>query len=270
MGGMSIGDVVARTEVPEATLRMWERRHGFPRPHRTPSGHRRYSHEQVEGVQRVVAARAAGLSLRAAIERAQEPQPSSSRSLFATLRRRRPELQPRLLGKPILLAFSHAIEDELMARADRGMLFGGFQRERFYRQAQGRWRELASGAAHAVVFADFARARAPRARPQEIPVDQSHPLAREWVLVYVAPDAAVCLAAREAPASSVSAPSGRRMFETVWSVEAEVVREAAEICAEAAGRAGTLEHLGGTTPREQLRLATNIINRALSAVMLPG
>jgi MerR family transcriptional regulator, light-induced transcriptional regulator len=28
-------------------LRVWERRYGFPVPHRTPAGHRRYSHDQV-------------------------------------------------------------------------------------------------------------------------------------------------------------------------------------------------------------------------------
>ena len=57
---MSISDVVERTGVAEGTLRMWERRHGFPVPERLPSGHRRYSEEQVELVLRVLAARASG------------------------------------------------------------------------------------------------------------------------------------------------------------------------------------------------------------------
>lgn len=36
-------------------LRAWERRYGFPVPQRSPSGHRRYSHEQVELLRRVAA-----------------------------------------------------------------------------------------------------------------------------------------------------------------------------------------------------------------------
>ena len=62
MRGLSISDVVERTGVAEGTLRMWERRHGFPVPERLPSGHRRYSDDQVESVLRVVAGRSAGLS----------------------------------------------------------------------------------------------------------------------------------------------------------------------------------------------------------------
>ena len=41
--GLAIRDLVARTGVEQGTLRMWERRHGFPVPERLASGHRRYS-----------------------------------------------------------------------------------------------------------------------------------------------------------------------------------------------------------------------------------
>ena len=75
--GLAMGDLVGRTGVPEGTLRMWERRHGFPVPERLPSGHRRYRESDVELVLRVVRERETGLSLAAAIyERAQRP-PSS-------------------------------------------------------------------------------------------------------------------------------------------------------------------------------------------------
>ncbi len=59
----SIGDVVERTGVAEATLRMWERRYGFPSPKRLTSGHRRYNERDVELIRAVVARRAAGLAL---------------------------------------------------------------------------------------------------------------------------------------------------------------------------------------------------------------
>lgn len=42
-----MGAVTRRTGIGEHTLRAWERRFGFPRPRRLPSGHRRYTSEQV-------------------------------------------------------------------------------------------------------------------------------------------------------------------------------------------------------------------------------
>ncbi|HEY2317872.1 MAG TPA: MerR family transcriptional regulator, partial [Solirubrobacteraceae bacterium] len=77
--GLSIGQVAAQTGVAEGTLRMWEARHGFPTPQRLASGHRRYSADDLERVVSVARARAAGLSLEAAIARARrldtEPRP---------------------------------------------------------------------------------------------------------------------------------------------------------------------------------------------------
>src|SRR3954470_21131464 len=35
------------------SLRVWERRYGFPVPYRSPSGHRRFSHEQVQVLQEI-------------------------------------------------------------------------------------------------------------------------------------------------------------------------------------------------------------------------
>jgi DNA-binding transcriptional MerR regulator/methylmalonyl-CoA mutase cobalamin-binding subunit len=42
-----MGAVTRRTGIGEHTLRAWERRFGFPTPHRLPSGHRRYTPDQV-------------------------------------------------------------------------------------------------------------------------------------------------------------------------------------------------------------------------------
>ena len=42
-----MGAVTRRTGIGEHTLRAWERRFGFPRPERLPSGHRRYPADQV-------------------------------------------------------------------------------------------------------------------------------------------------------------------------------------------------------------------------------
>lgn len=45
---MSIGALSRATGIPTDTLRTWERRYGFPRAERTPSGHRRYSMKTLE------------------------------------------------------------------------------------------------------------------------------------------------------------------------------------------------------------------------------
>ena len=271
MKGLSISDVVERTGVAEGTLRMWERRHGFPVPERLPSGHRRYSDDQVESVLRVVAGRTAGLSLAAAIDRTRRDNSSPPASLFAAIRRRRPEIEPQTIRKHILVALSHAIEDESLSRAERPMLFASFQRKRFYNAERSRFRELSRGADLAVVFADFDRVRARSDAPTEIPVDRTHPLTREWAIVCDADHHAVCLAGWERPGGSGAASS--RLFETIWSVEPGVVREASRICAAIAAdaRADVLDRVRDRLEAEpaapsddQLRLATAITNRALS------
>ena len=56
----SIGDLAAATAIAPATIRVWERRYGRPRPVRLPSGHRRYSDEDVTWLRRVAEALARG------------------------------------------------------------------------------------------------------------------------------------------------------------------------------------------------------------------
>jgi MerR family transcriptional regulator, light-induced transcriptional regulator len=270
--GFSIGEVAARTGVAEGTLRMWERRHGFPAPERLPMGHRRYSERDIELVRRVAAERAAGVSLAVAIERAGREPETDVLSVYASLRRRRPDLEPRRLARPVMVALSHAIEDESLSRADRPLIFASFQRERFYRQEEARWRELSRGAQLALVFADFQRVRSPRGGPAEIPVDRSHPLAREWTVVCDAAHHAVCLAGWEPP-SATTGLDQVRVFEAIWSVEPRVVREAARMCIGIATSVRPdlvesvrprLEPEPAPVTGEQLRLAAAVTNRTLS------
>jgi MerR family transcriptional regulator, light-induced transcriptional regulator len=273
--GLSISEVVAQTGVGESTLRMWERRHGFPVPERLPGGHRRYTSVQLELVREVVAARAAGLSLPAAIERARRQSAAPATSLYAALRRRRPEVEPRKLSRPILIALTHAIEDESLSRAERPILFACFQRAEFYRQEQARWRQLAQGAQLAVVFADFTTAKLGADGPAELPIDRGHPFGREWAIVCDAERHAALLVGREPPSSSVELPAALRAFEVLWSVEPSVVREGARICAEITAAiapelvsplAVQLAGEAAAPADEQLRLAAAVTNRALSYI----
>lgn len=244
---------------------MWERRYGFPEPQRLPSGHRRYSAQDVTLVAQVAREREAGLSMAAAIARVRAGAAPVEASLFAGLRQRRPDLQPVAMRKPLLLALTRAIEDESCARAERPLLFASFQRERFYRASARRWREFARTAALAVVFADFERLAL--GAPVELPVDRTAPLTREWAVVCEAPGHAACLAALEQPVARRRRDSARQ-FEVLWSVEPSVVRSATEICvtlvraehaeivADAPSAAAAL------TAESQLRLATAITARA--------
>jgi DICT domain-containing protein len=270
---LSIGDLVARTGVSEPTLRMWERRHGFPTPKRTERGHRRYSAEQAKLVERVVAGRRLGLPLELAISRAESRSVTAGISLFATLRRARPELAPHVLGKRELIVLSHAIEDEVLSRGETQLMFATFQREVFYRKAQQRWQELSECASASAVFADFKVGALPESGPAEIPVGRRRQLAREWSLVFYGGRSSIAFVAREAASSNVLAASHGRNFEILWTVDPKPVRELAEQCVTLA--AASVPELGAraaealldevtVAPSEQAELTAAILSRTLS------
>ena len=224
---LTIGQLAERTGVQTGTLRMWEQRHDFPRAKRLPSGHRRYPESEVERVLEVVRARESGMSLAVSIQRSMhEPESLGAPSIFAGLRKSRPELAPYPVPKRLLVPISHAMEDECSARGGGAVLVGSFQRETFYRQAEPRWRSFARTAELSVVLGDFPEPRSPRNGPVEIPIDRSHPLSREWAIVCDGPGVSACLAGWQRPGTS---GDGQRVFEMLWSVEPDVVRDAARI-----------------------------------------
>jgi DICT domain-containing protein len=261
---MTMREFATATGVSEGTLRMWEARHGFPDPERLPSGHRRYSARDLEQVRALLELREQGFSLPVAVERARrfgaEPRPS----IFSALRERFPALAPRVLPKRVLIHLSHAIEDECCLRAQRPLLFGCFQRERFYRIEEARWREMARTAEQALVFADFPALRRPRGGPAEVPIGSADALAREWAVICDAPGAAACLVGWEPP-------GGERRFETIWTVDRAVVREAARVCCELAERvepelvAGLRDRLADTPPAaaDEVRAAVELTTRVV-------
>jgi DICT domain-containing protein len=231
--GLAIGELAERTAVPAATLRSWESRYGFPRPRRLDGGHRRYDHGDVAVVQEILRQRAAGMSLEAAIARATSRGAEAESSVFAGLRRRHPDLLPQVVRKSTLLALTRAMEDEYCARAEQALLFGSFQRQRYYRRSRDRWTELARTAWVTVVFADFTEAPAPYASLVEVPVPDGAPLRREWTLVCEARDYCACLTAWEFPGQQGTADADRR-FEVLWTLSPRAVRDAATICAQLA------------------------------------
>lgn len=268
---LSIGDVVAATGVGEATLRAWERRFGFPAPRREPSGHRRYSREEVERIRAVVRERDRGLSLVVAIERV-TAEPSGPPSLFAPLRERRPDLLPVALRKPQMLHLSRAVEEESAARAERALMIGAFQRPEFYRASEPRWRRLARGSGLTFVLATFEEPRSPEAGPVEVPIPGGEPVADEWAVICLAPGYSACLIGWET-VGATGLPDGERTFDALLSVEPSVVREVAGaaigIAAQGEPRVAEralayLDRIPDSSQRSQLRLAGAITARAFS------
>jgi DICT domain-containing protein len=275
---LTIGDLAERTGLTPAVLRMWESRHGFPRPDRLASGHRRYGERDVELVQQVLRRRDAGARLEVALAevnmaRAAVDGPPGSPSVYAVLRTAHPLLQPQRLTKATLIALSWAIEDECCARAERPMIFGSFQQERYFRAAEERWTELSRIARSTMAFADFSPSPEPVPRTALVHLPEDAPMRREWAVVCEAPDYPAMLTAWELPGQS-TVPNQKRVFEAMWTVEPAVVRDAARACAQVALQLGHPEAApllyelaeNPPTPPVELLRATSLLNRVVAYV----
>ena len=277
-GSLTIGDLARRTGVAPATLRVWESRHGFPRPRRRDSGHRRYDEHDVELVTQVLRRRDSGMRLEVAIagvalaDAATGTAPGAP-SVHAAMRRLHPNLQPQRLKKSTLLAVSWAIEDECCSRAEQPMIFGGFQKEHYYRAAEERWTELARIARSTMVFAAFSQDPDPVDRTTMVDLPEDAPMRREWAVVCEAPDYPAMLTAWELPGQS-TVPDRLRLFEAIWTVEPGVVRDAARACAQTAQQLGHPEGApllyeladNPAPPPVELLQAASLLNRVVAYV----
>jgi len=270
---MTIGELARRTGVNVGTLRMWESRHGFPEAVRLPSGHRRYDERTVQLVQQVQRRQEAGSRLEAAISAVTSTPEIPPASVYAELARRHPTLLPRRLRKSTLLALTWALEDECCARAQNPWMFGAFQHEQFYRQAQPRWHDLARTSRGAWAMAQFTEPAPPVAgAPVEVSLPESSPMTREWSLVCLAPDLPAALAAWELPGQG-GTPDGDRLFESLWTLDPVAVRNATRACARLVGSLGhdasaALEAADDPRPPAAVdpQQATALFNRVLAYV----
>jgi MerR family transcriptional regulator, light-induced transcriptional regulator len=233
---LAISAVAEHTGLAAGTIRMWEQRYGYPAPRRAPSGYRRYAPEDVETLRRVQAYRRRGLSVRAAIDRARETGGASDRpSLYAAVAATEHGARPQVLRRSTLEALSRAIEHETLALAAAPILVGAFQRERFYRAVEPRWRRLADHADAAVAFADFPAPRKPAAGAVELPIRTADALGNEWAVIVDAPGFAASLLAWEQPARAGDDGGDERRFETIWTLDPLAARRASRTAATLAG-----------------------------------
>jgi DNA-binding transcriptional MerR regulator len=267
---LTIADVARRTGLSVEQLRAWESRHGFPRPERLPNGHRRYRGADLAAIGRVVRDRDGGLSLEAAIRRASAPAAGPSGSVFAELRRDRPDLPTHRISRRTMLAISLAIEDEAAATGGRPVLAAGFQTERRYRRAEPRWRELARTSAATLVFADFdASGSGPGPPgPYEVALPPDATLRREWFVACDGDGCAAALAGWELPATA--GPAGR-WFEAAWTAEPATVVQVSAIALRLARTYAPALDLPepeptarAMDPRAALRQTTALANRIVS------
>ncbi len=266
---MTIGQLAVRTGLTPELLRMWETRHGFPTPVRLPSGHRRYTEQDVTGVLRVLRLREGGLHLEQAIAQVRHDDATLTEgSVYAALRHRFPELPSYTLEKRTLLALSWAIEDESVALARRPLLIGSFQAGRYFEASATRWHELARVARSSYVLADFA-VTDDGLSPRQVALPADSPMLREWIVVCDGEGLTAALVAWEVPGQ---APGAVRLFEAVWSLEPEVVRAASQtalaISADAGSAAAEADRadLDGRPlpPPTSQRVATALFNRMVA------
>ncbi|MEA2170193.1 MAG: MerR family transcriptional regulator, light-induced transcriptional regulator [Solirubrobacteraceae bacterium] len=225
MSGLPIRAVAEQTGVAAGTIRQWEQRYGFPEPKRTPAGYREYSDADVQALLRVVELRRTGLSVAAAVERVREratPAPQAP-SIFGAVPH---EGRARPYRKKTLIALSRAIEDQMLASASCPIIFGAFQRERFYRGVEHRYRRMAQSADMVAVFAEFPAIVDEPGAPIEVPIDTQSAIGHEWAVVVDAPGFAACLAAWEPPVADAPALDIDRMFEAFWTLDPAIVRSA--------------------------------------------
>ncbi len=216
---LTIGELARRTDLPVATLRAWERRHGYPQPFRLPSGHRRYDEAAVSVLRLAAERRRDGMPVAQALERAGARPSSAVHSVRSLLG----DLQPAVAPVPSLLAVSRAIEDAAAEQGGPTVLIGAFQRPRVWQRSARRWGDIAETTLVTLALAPGLRSCAD-GRLWTAPVPPELALADEWVVICDGPRVSACVVARE-HTDYTSAP--HRRFEAVWSTDPHVVRHVA-------------------------------------------
>mgnify|MGYP006267748033 CR=1 FL=1 len=148
-----------------------------------------------------------------------------------------PHLRPQLYFKTSLTALSHAMEDQVLAGADRPLVIASFQQERFYRQEANRYLRIAELTDQVYVLSAEGTSFINCSDTYEtIAFNQNDTLTEEWHLVVIGQAYSACLICRErSPApkaestSRIVALEQTRRFEGIWTQDRYVTLCAAEI-----------------------------------------
>ncbi len=271
---LSIGEVAERTGMTVAGLRNWEVRYGIPAPQRSAGGQRRYRESDCRLVSDIIRRRDGGVALGAAVDQARRAARSEQESsIYAAVRRLHPELAVHRMDKKMLLALTWAVEDQCCAAASGPLLIGAFQKTRFYESARRRWESMATTGYYTIAFADFDRPRTLDGRMSEVPIAAESPLQREWALVCDSPELPALVLGWEPPGQDHRRDAGR-LFEVVWSVDPQLVRQAAGVGVGIAARAVPElpvelgDRLAEAAPpaSADLRRASGLLERALDYI----
>lgn len=149
-----------------------------------------------------------------------------------------PQLRPQIYFKSSLTALSHAMEDQILAGADRALVIACFQRERFYRQEAHRYRRIGTTTDQLYVMA------APETEfksgsdvHETVAFEPSDGLANEWHLLVLAEQYACCLVCRESNSngiadSELNGMDQARRFEGIWTFDRLVCTKVGELLLE--------------------------------------
>jgi DICT domain-containing protein len=123
---------------------------------------------------------------------------SISTSVVTELLQFLPHWRSQMYFKASLTALSHAMEDQVLAEADRPLVIAGFQRERFYRQEAHRYRRIGQKTPHVYVLAapetEFANGSGIY---ETVAFQADDVLSQERHLVVIGREYASCLICRE-------------------------------------------------------------------------
>jgi DICT domain-containing protein/signal transduction histidine kinase len=155
-------------------------------------------------------------------------------SVLQELLEAQPQLRSQMYFKSSLTALSHAMEDQVLAGTDRPLVIACFQRERFYRQESHRYLRIADVTPYVYVLAapetDFKNASGAH---ETIAFSPEDGLSKEWHLVAIGHEYAVCLVCREHLQTSDKGPlphmDQARRFEGIWTFDRQVSCTAAEL-----------------------------------------
>jgi signal transduction histidine kinase/DICT domain-containing protein len=155
---------------------------------------------------------------------------SIDNSVLTELLGQHPELRPHLYFKSSLTALSRAMEDLVLAGADRPLVVATFPEERLYRQESHRYQRISSQSNRVYVLTVMEE-KPPTTDYNLIPLKSTDSIAQQLNLVVIGTQSAACLICQERQGEWVKTPGleSSQRFDGIWTFDRQVVLDAAQI-----------------------------------------